>query len=141
MKGTYIIVIHLQENSKITIGSLGKLNFIKGFYLYFGSAMGDKGSTTLENRVKRHISKPKEKRIFWHIDYLLTNKKCVITHIYLIPSSIRLECIISNDISENSDNLINNFGSSDCECPSHLYYFQNFQDLAKICKSAQKPNK
>ena len=136
MKGTYIIVIHLQENSKITIGSLGKLNFIKGFYLYFGSAMGDKGSTTLENRVKRHISKPKEKRIFWHIDYLLANKNCAITLIYLIPSLSRLECIISEEVSKASDNHVRGFGSSDCNCLSHLYYFQEFWDLEQIGKSS-----
>ena len=54
MKGTYILVIRLFEDSKIKIGSIGKLDFFKGYYLYLGSAMGNKGSTTLENRVKRH---------------------------------------------------------------------------------------
>lgn len=136
MKGTYILVIYLRENSKLKIGSLGELEFNKGYYLYTGSAMGNTGSTTLENRVKRHISESKEKRIFWHIDYLLTSQNCIITSIYLIPSLNRLECIIANEISEASDNCIKDFGSSDCKCLSHLYYFQNFRDLKQIGEPA-----
>lgn len=135
MKGTYIIVIHLLENSKIKIGSLGEIDFVKGYYLYIGSAKGNRGSTTLINRVKRHVSKPKNKKIFWHIENLITNKKSVITHIYLIPSLKWLECIIAKEMSEISDNFIKDFGSTDCECPSHLYYFQEFGDLAQISKS------
>jgi len=134
MKGTYIIVINLLENSKIKIGSLGEIDFVKGYYLYIGSAMGNKGSTTLENRVKRHVSKSEDKKIFWHIDYLLTNKKCVITRLYLIPSLNRLECIIAKEVSEISDNFIKDFGSTDCECLSHLYYFQKFKCLTKVGK-------
>ncbi len=136
MKGTYIIVIYLMENSKIKIGSLGEIDFVKGYYLYIGSAMGNIGSTTLENRVKRHVSKPKNKKTFWHIDYLLTNKKCVITRIYLIPSLNRLECIIAIEISEISDNFIKDFGSTDCGCLCHLYYFQKFSGLKKMGESA-----
>ena len=135
MKGTYILVIRLFEDSKIKIGSIGKLDFFKGYYLYLGSAMGNKGSTTLENRVKRHVLASNRKRIFWHIDYLLNNKNSVITRIYLIPSISRLECIVSKEISRSSDNFIRKFGSSDCDCPSHLFFFQKFTDLTQISKS------
>ena len=134
MKGTYIIVIYVLENSVIKIGALGEIEFLKGYYWYIGSAMGNKGSTTLENRVKRHVSISKDKKIFWHIDYLLTNNNCIITRLYLIPSLKRLECIIANEVSQISDQFIKNFGSSDCDCPSHLYYFQNLIDLSQILK-------
>jgi len=136
MKGTYIIVIYLLENSKIKIGSLGEIDFVEGYYLYIGSAMRNKGSTTLENRVKRHVSKPENKKVFWHFDYLLTNKKCVITRIYLIPSLNRLECIIAKEVSEISDNFIKDFGSTDCKCLSHLYYFQKFRGLTNVGEPA-----
>ncbi|MBY9012063.1 MAG: GIY-YIG nuclease family protein [Candidatus Lokiarchaeota archaeon] len=129
MKGTYIIVIHLLENSKIKIGSLGILDFIKGYYLYIGSAMGNKGSTTLENRIKRHLSVSNNKNLFWHVDYLLASKFCLITEIYLISTIIRLECIISKEVYKASDNYIKNFGSSDCQCTSHLYYFKEFRGI------------
>ena len=134
MKGTYIIAIYVLENSVIKIGALGEIEFLKGYYLYIGSAMGNKGSTTLESRVKRHVSDPKDKKIFWHIDYLLTNNNCIITRLYLIPSLKRLECIIANEVSQISDQFIKNFGSSDCDCLSHLYYFQNLNDLSQILK-------
>jgi Uri superfamily endonuclease len=129
MKGTYILVIRLLENSKILIGSLGIIDFIKGFYLYIGSAMGIKSSATLENRIKRHISESNSKNLFWHIDYLLASKICLLTRIYLIPTTIRLECIISKEIHKASDNYIKKFGSSDCRCPSHLYYFLEFDRI------------
>jgi len=135
MKGTYLIAIYVLENSVINIGALGEIEFIKGNYLYIGSAMGNKGSTTLENRVKRHVSDSKDKKIFWHIDYLLANINCIITRLYLIPSLKRLECNIANEVSQFSDRFIRNFGSSDCECPSHLYYFQNHIDLNQILKT------
>jgi Uri superfamily endonuclease len=134
MKGSYIIIVYLPINSAIRVGALGTLDFVKGYYLYIGSAMGNKGSTTLENRIKRHISNPKNKTIFWHIDYLLANKKCVITCVYLIPTLSRLECLISGELSKISDNLVRGFGSSDCKCLSHLYYFKEFWDLEQIGK-------
>jgi Uri superfamily endonuclease len=87
------------------------------------------GSNTLENRVKRHISDETNKKLFWHIDYLLANKLCLITKIFLIPTIIWLECIISKEISAVSDNYIKDFGSSDCQCLSHLYYFKEFQGI------------
>ncbi|MFX0076431.1 MAG: DUF123 domain-containing protein [Candidatus Hermodarchaeota archaeon] len=135
MKGSYILVIYLPEDFTIRIGGLGDVEFINGYYLYIGSAMGNKGSASLENRIKRHISTSNQKRIFWHIDYLLADKTCVITRIYLIPSLTRLECTISKEISKCSDNSIRNFGSSDCDCHSHLYFYQKFDDLKQIGKT------
>ena len=129
MKGSYILLIFLPDESRIRIGSLGMLTFPEGYYLYIGSAMGNNNSTSLENRVKRHISNETNKKLFWHIDYLLANKLCLITKIYLIPTIIRLECIISKEISSVSDNYIKDFGSSDCQCSSHLYYFKEFQGI------------
>ena len=74
MKGSYILVISIDENVKISIGSLGKFQFKSGFYFYIGSAMGKSGSTTLINRVKRHVLPPDRKKVHWHIDYLLANR-------------------------------------------------------------------
>lgn len=126
MKGCYIIVILLQENSKIEIGSLGKIYFSKGYYLYVGSAMGSAGSTTLINRVKRHLLDSNNKKFHWHIDYLLDNPNCLIEKLYLIPSLQSYECVIAQELLFLSDNYIKNFGSSDCHCKSHLLYFKKF---------------
>lgn len=128
MKGSYIIVISLPTYRKIRIGALGKIPFRPGYYFYIGSAMG-KGSSSLEGRIKRHISLPENKQIHWHIDYLLTDQECLIECIYIIPSQHRLECVLAREIQEVSDNSIKNFGSSDCLCKSHLLYFKNFRSF------------
>ncbi len=128
MKGSYIIVIFLNVNSLIEIGALGELSFPSGFYYYIGSAMGNT-STSLENRIKRHISLPENKKIHWHIDYLLKDQECSIECIYIIPSQQRLECFLAREIQEASDSSITNFGSSDCECKSHLLYFEEYRSF------------
>ena len=127
MKGSYILVIFLSKGVKVEIGALGVLSFSKGYYLYVGSAMGKIGSTTLENRVKRHLTNPANKKIHWHIDYLLNDDHFLITKLYIVPSLMRLECVIARDIMEVSDSFIKNFGSTDCSCKSHLFYFKEFK--------------
>ena len=130
MKGTYILVIFLKENSKIQIGSLGKIFFPKGYYLYVGSAMGNSGSATLINRVKRHLLNSNKKKLHWHIDYLLANSNSMIKKLYLIPSIQPYECIIAQEILILSDSYKKNFGCSDCQCESHLLYFKRFNSLS-----------
>lgn len=92
--------------------------------------MGDYGSSTLINRVKRHIKPSKDKKTHWHIDYLLNQKKSIITKLYLIPSSERLECMIAKDLLMFADNSIKDFGSSDCSCQSHLFYIKEFKNFS-----------
>ncbi len=132
MKGTYILVISLINNLYIKIGTLGTIQFKEGYYLYIGSAMGTKGPSTLINRVKRHILPQQNKKIHWHIDYLLDNKDVSFVKIYLIPSVLRLECIIAQELILVSDDIIKNFGSSDCGCNSHLLYFKSFSGLEAL---------
>ena len=64
MKGSYILLFLLPNSKEISIGKLGRLLFKKGVYLYVGSAMNG-----LEQRIQRHLRT--EKKIHWHIDYLL----------------------------------------------------------------------
>lgn len=132
MKGSYILFIFLPNETRIKIGSLGLLTFPKGYYLYVGSAMGSESSTSLENRVKRHISESHNKKLFWHIDYFLASDISVLIKMYLIPSLIRLECVLAGEILLVSDDFTNNLGSSDCFCSSHLLYFKDFQGIKRI---------
>ena len=131
MKGTYILVIWLKKSTSIEIGALGNIIFEKGFYFYIGSAMGS-GSTTLINRVKRHLRLPENKKTHWHIDYFLNNEHSIIIKIYLIPSVQKLECIIALELIDNGDDIIVNFGCSDCSCNSHLVFFKEQNDLKDI---------
>ncbi|MFX0008144.1 MAG: DUF123 domain-containing protein [Candidatus Hermodarchaeota archaeon] len=131
MKGSYILVIYIENDFQIEVGAVGFILFSKGFYIYIGSAMGEYGSSTLVNRVKRHFLSKNEKKIHWHIDYLLADLHSIIIKTYLIPSKYPLECIIAKEFSEICDYSINNFGSSDCECASHLFYFKNLEFFHK----------
>ena len=68
MKGTYCLIISLKKNEKLDIGHLHQdYKFKKGYYVYIGSAMN-----SLVARINRHLSD--DKKMHWHIDYLLKNE-------------------------------------------------------------------
>jgi len=90
--------------------------------------MGNKGSTTLLNRVKRHLDSSCNKKMHWYIDYLLDCEYSDLFKIFLIPSTERLECLFSSELKDTCDKYFNNFGSSDCSCDSHLYYYSQLRD-------------
>lgn len=115
MKGIYILLIKLSRNIQIKTGSLGKINFKKGIYAYVGSAQNN-----LEKRVKRHIST--NKKMFWHIDYLLSNKFAKVSKVFYKKANKSEECRIASKLTGNP---IQNFGSSDCNCKSHLVKIKN----------------
>ena len=112
MRGTYILIIKLENDKSITIGKLGELEFKKGYYTYVGSALNG-----LEQRIERHLRK--NKKIHWHIDYLLRNAKIV--DIHYKENKKREECNIANTLSKKLI-AISDFGCSDCKCNSHLFY-------------------
>ena len=129
MKGTYALIINLKKDSIIKIGKkLGKINFKKGYYIYVGSAMNG-----LESRLKRHLSN--EKKLHWHIDYLLKNNNSEIIEILYTTSTRKIECNLSEKISDNAKS-IPDFGCSDCECESHLHYFENKKEAIENVENA-----
>jgi len=132
MKGTYVLITKLKEDSRIRIGKLGVINFPKGYYCYVGSALGK--SINLENRIGRHkkLNKKKKGRLKWHIDYFLVNPNTSIFNIITINSDERRECDISRKLERFADKSINGFGCSDCNCKSHFHYFENKKDCERI---------
>jgi Uri superfamily endonuclease len=117
-RGTYLLFLSIQQDINQVIGALGSTSFKRGNYIYIGSALGPGG---LEKRVARHLRQ--EKKIFWHIDYLLQNESVKITTYGKIISDQRIECsLVQRIISIINDktSYIKNFGSSDCTCSSHL---------------------
>lgn len=113
--GSYILIIHNEKNQKIEIGNLGRIEFKKGYYCYVGSAL-----QYLSKRVERH--KRKIKKLHWHIDYLLNKTK--IFKSVEIRSPEKLECEIAKSLKAISEGSVKNFGSSDCSCETHLFYFK-----------------
>ena len=129
MKGSYCLIINQENDSEIEIGKrLRKINFDKGHYVYVGSAMN-----SLEARLNRHLSD--EKKIHWHVDYLL--KQTEITDIIYNESTRKIECELSQYLSTKTDG-IKDFGCSDCYCESHLYYFKNRDEAIEQVENAYK---
>jgi len=125
MNGAYVLLLKINSKKNIKVGRLGRIVFNKGFYCYVGSAIG---RTTIENRCKRHLKKMKKKR--WHIDYLI--RKTEIISIVAFSSKRKIECKIAIRILKISDGFVPKFGSTDCNCKSHLFYFRNEKSLFKL---------
>jgi Uri superfamily endonuclease len=131
VNGSYVLIVNVKKNLKnFQVGKLGKLNFKKGFYCYVGSAIG---KAAIENRIKRHFRK--RKRVKWHIDYLLASKFVSLKCAIIFPSKKKIECSISEKIRKFAEGSIKNFGSSDCKCKSHLYYFGDVEKLISAINS------
>lgn len=113
--GTYILVIELDHATRVSIGHLGTYDFYEGYYLYVGSALGG-----LSSRVTRHLQR--EKRVHWHIDYLL--QVAGVTEVWSRVGHERLECAWAEALGKSGqvEQVVRGFGSSDCECWSHLFY-------------------
>jgi len=140
MKGVYTLILIVKKPLKIKIGKLGIKFFKKGIYAYIGSGLG-KGATSILGRVKRHLKK--RKKMFWHIDYLLSHKNVKIIDIFYAKTSIKIECILNNEISKafNKNFSIKDFGSSDCKCKTHLIWLGNKNELKRIKKLIKKAYK
>ncbi|MFO7928594.1 MAG: DUF123 domain-containing protein [Candidatus Humimicrobiaceae bacterium] len=91
--------------------------FRKGNYIYVGSALN-----SLEQRIARHLRE--NKTIYWHIDYILDNKNVAINGIYILKTSAKKECNIAKLVGE-SGKPVQKFGSSDCSCISHLFFWSD----------------
>lgn len=126
IEGVYWLVLHNSKAQTIRIGALGDLAFEEGFYVYVGSAMMPKNHTTnaLFNRVIRHCRPKTMKKKHWHIDYLMAATMVNLQRIYLLPSHDHEECIWAEFVKTQADGQISRFGCSDCNCVSHLFYFQ-----------------
>ena len=121
--GTYILRIQLKEDTTLQFGRFKKGKLISlpvGDYTYVGSALSEKGSTSLARRLIRHATRsgdrpphaireemvkqfrdcglgppdplPKNgKKLFWNVDFLLDLQSAEIVNIFAIRSPERLE--------------------------------------------------
>jgi len=112
VKGSYVLLIELPEERTIATGSLKDTHFQSGCYAYVGSAMGG-----LRSRLSRHLRR--NKKLHWHIDYLL--EWASVKDIVIYETEDRVECTIARAFSRRF-NSVPGFGSSDCKCTSHLFF-------------------
>jgi sugar fermentation stimulation protein A len=117
--GSYILLIEIPRGVRMRVGALGPLKFTQGFYAYCGSALGG-----LAARINRHLRR--EKKVKWHVDHLL-KKGRVRTVLYAVTNE-RLECQLAKGLGY-AFNYYPGFGSSDCHCPSHLFFSEELPIL------------
>ena len=121
--GTYILRIRLKKNTTLQFGRFKKgkrISLPVGDYLYVGSALSEKGATSLARRLIRHATRsrdnpphaireeminqftecglgsgnllPKQgKTLHWNVDFLLDLRSAEIVNIFAIRSTQRLE--------------------------------------------------
>lgn len=121
--GTYILRIRLKESTTLQFGRFKKGKLISlpaGDYTYVGSALSEKGATSLARRLVRHATRSGDKpphtirekmihrfaecglgsgnllqrqgkTLYWNVDFLLDLQSAEIVNIFAIRSAERLE--------------------------------------------------
>ena len=126
--GAYLLRIRVKETVEVQFGRFNRGNpiqFVAGEYVYVGSAMGQRGSSSLARRLLRHATRsdhnnphavraemlaaftavslgpshlapPASKKRFWHIDYLLEVTAVSLQQILVIRTPNRIEHPLAN---------------------------------------------
>lgn len=115
-KGIYCLAFE-NPACQVRVGALGGIAFRKGWHVYVGSALGSGGLARLERHIA--LSRKKDKKPKWHVDYLSTDRRFVLRYTVHAVTEERFECRLADTIGEPG---IPGVGSSDCDCPSHLFY-------------------
>ncbi|MBI2934834.1 MAG: GIY-YIG nuclease family protein [Chloroflexi bacterium] len=110
--GSYIIIAEMKEPAEIRVRSGRTFSLETGFYAYVGSALNG-----LEARVARHLGK--EKKLHWHIDFLL--ERAAVRGVIVVETTEEIECSLARALARSLPS-IKGFGCSDCRCPSHLFF-------------------
>jgi Uri superfamily endonuclease len=117
LRGTYALLVELDQSTVMAVGRLGSYCFPEGCYVYVGSALGSGG---LAARLARH--RRSDKKLHWHIDYFLRHAHIV--GVETDDSGRRLECAWALALTRMPESRViaPGFGASDCACLSHLIY-------------------
>lgn len=132
--GTYILRIRLKEDTILQFGRFKKgkrISLPTGDYTYVGSALSEKGATSLARRLIRHATRSGDKpahtirekminqfaecglgsgnllprhgkTLHWNVDFLLDLESAEIVNIFVIRSPERLENRIARRLEQNS---------------------------------------
>ena len=112
--GDYFIVLRLSEAAEISVGSLGRIHFPAGYYVYVGSARKN-----LEARLARH--QRRRKKLHWHIDYL--REAAEVAAVIPVRTQDDLEEEKALAVSRIAGWQIDGFGATDKPSRSHLFGF------------------
>jgi len=114
--GTYVLVLRSAGSRVIRIGCLGRLHLHPGYYGYVGSAFGPGG---LRARVEHHTHHAVQPR--WHIDYLRRHTR--LEEVWYCRLRCEHECASALAAQPGVAVAMPGFGSSDCRCRAHLFWF------------------
>ena len=130
-RGTYVLVLKLENSVTAQAGRLGTAHLEAGWTIYVGSAHGPGG---LRARLRRHL-RP-DKAVHWHIDALTA--VAPVSVIWVDTSPVRLECVWARTLAALPGVTIplKGFGSSDCGCESHLF---QLRDVNRVWDALGRP--
>ena len=160
--GTYILRIRLKEDTTLQFGRFKKGKLISlpaGDYTYVGSALSEKGATSLARRLVRHATRsgdkpphairevmvkqfldcglgppdplPKNgKKLFWNVDFLLDLQIAEIVNIIAIRSPERLESTIAGLLEHDADTQIIEKGLGANDAPRNTHILRSNADEA-----------
>ncbi len=122
--GTYILWLLCRRRGSCKIGRLGNMSLQVGYYAYVGSALGPGG---LAARLRHHLKHSANPR--WHIDHL--RQRLAIHTIWFTCSNKRYEHLWAASLTRlpTFHHPMRGFGSSDCHCPSHLFFIPEIPTL------------
>jgi Uri superfamily endonuclease len=126
MKGIYVLIVSVSKDFSVNVGALGTVRFGRGLYGYVGSAQNG-----FKRRIERHLGN--NKRMFWHIDYLLANDAAEVVRVFYKDAGKLEECRISKKLAERGF-PVKGFGSSDCVCNGHLVKIENYDFLREFMR-------
>jgi Uri superfamily endonuclease len=115
--GTYVLLLRCSSTRAVRVGRLGTLRLRPGWYVYVGSAFGPGG---LRARIDHH--RQRAQRPHWHIDYL---RRYTRLESVWYACDVRQEHVWAAMIAAMpvAALVLQGFGSSDCRCATHLYWF------------------
>jgi len=116
--GAYILILSLAEDTRLNLGSSGEFDLPAGFYAYVGSASEAEG---LAARIKRHLNPIDAPQS--DLDYL--QQVASVEEIWLSASPLPRKHAWADLLVDipGSLTIIEDFEADDCECDTHLFYF------------------
>ena len=119
LPGTYALVLNSMSEKSVAVGRLGTIRLKPGFYVYIGSAFGPGG---LAARIGHHLKN--SGRPHWHIDYLRPALRPYEVWYSFDPIPREHQWVEIHARASNASIPLPGFGSSDCRCSSHLFFYQ-----------------
>jgi Uri superfamily endonuclease len=117
--GTYALLLACGVVRRVVVGRLGPFRLRPGWYVYAGSAFGPGGLRARIDHHRRLAARP-----HWHIDYLRRHTRFAGVW---YTAGVRCEHEWARLFREapGAEIPVRRFGSSDCDCPAHLFRFED----------------